>query len=89
MRIEKKTWPDMFQKVLDGDKNFDLRVADFAVEEGDTLVLREFDPNTGEYTGRQIERKITFVLKTQDVPFYSQEDIARHGFVVMALSQED
>ena len=28
MRIEKKAWPEFFQKMIDGEKNFELRLAD-------------------------------------------------------------
>ncbi|OHA67999.1 MAG: hypothetical protein A3D59_02745 [Candidatus Wildermuthbacteria bacterium RIFCSPHIGHO2_02_FULL_47_17] len=85
MKIEKKTWPGMFQKILDGDKTFDLRVADFNAEEGDTLVLREFDPKTNQYTGRSVEKIISFVLRTKDLNFYDPLDVKKYGFIIMAL----
>lgn len=46
MRIEKKCWPEYFNKVLEGKKTFDFRLADFECKEGDILVLKEWDPNT-------------------------------------------
>ncbi|OGM31051.1 hypothetical protein A2630_00045 [Candidatus Woesebacteria bacterium RIFCSPHIGHO2_01_FULL_44_10] len=64
-RIEKKAWPEYFEKILSGDKTFELRLADFDVDEGDTLVLREWDPKTKNYTGRKIEKKVSFVFKTK------------------------
>ncbi len=84
-KIEKKTWPEMFQKILDGKKNFDMRIADFECEPGDTLILKEYDPETQKYTGREISRKITFVLKTKDQKFWKKEDIKKYGFLVMSL----
>jgi len=84
-RIEKKTVPDLFEKVLNGEKNFDLRIAEFECEVGDVLVLREWDPEMKEYTGRQIEKTVTFVMKTKDLKFWSQEDINELGFVVMSF----
>jgi len=84
-RIEKKTVPDLFEKVLNGEKNFDLRIAEFECEVGDVLVLREWDPEMKEYTGRQIEKTVTFVMKTKDLRFWSQEDIAELGFLVMSF----
>jgi len=84
-RIEKKTWPVLFEKVLNGEKNFDLRIAEFDCEIGDVLVLREWDPDTKDYTGRQLEKTITFVMKTKDLKFWSQEDIDELGFVVMSF----
>lgn len=84
-RIEKKTVPDLFEKVLNGEKNFDLRIAEFECEVGDVLVLREWDPEMKEYTGRQIEKAVTFVMKTKDLRFWSQEDIDELGFLVMSF----
>jgi len=84
-KIEKKTWPEYFEKVLSGEKNFDLRLADFDCEAGDILVLREWDPKLKEYTGREIEKKVSYVIKTKDIKFWPQEEVERHGFMVMSL----
>jgi len=40
MKIEKKVWPKYFQKILDGDKTFELRLADFKCNPSDVLVLQ-------------------------------------------------
>jgi len=84
-RIEKKTVPDLFEKVINGEKNFDLRIAEFECEAGDVLVLREWDPEMNEYTGRELEKTLTFVMKTKDLKFWSQEDIDELGFVVLSF----
>ena len=58
-RVEKKAWPDLFEQVLNGSKAFDLRLADFDIKEGDTLLLEEWDSQKKEYTlevGCQIQR---------------------------------
>ena len=34
---------------MQGKKKFELRLGDFEVEEGDVLVLEEWDPKTKEY----------------------------------------
>ncbi|MBU0761209.1 MAG: DUF3850 domain-containing protein [Nanoarchaeota archaeon] len=54
MIIEKKAWPELFEEVLEGTKNFDLRLADFDCKEGDVLVLKEWNPATKEFTGREV-----------------------------------
>ena len=64
MKIEKKAWPEFFQKIINGDKTFELRLADFECKPGDTLVLREWKPETKEYTGRVLKKKSD--LCTQD-----------------------
>ncbi len=84
-KIEKKVWPEYFQKIVDGTKKFELRLADFNVSEGDELVLKEWDPKTKEYTGREITKKATYVLKTKDVTFWSKEDIDKYGLQIIAF----
>jgi len=84
--IEKKTWPDLFEKIMSGDKKFDVRLADIDYQVGDILVLREWDPTKKEYTGRQIEKRISFTLKLNELEkFFPKEQIEKHGFVVMSL----
>jgi ribosomal protein S17 len=85
MKIKKKTWPELFQKILDGEKKFELRLADFKCEPGDTLVLEEWDPKTQKYTGRKLEKKVTYVLKTKDIKFWPKKDIKKYGFQVISL----
>lgn len=59
--IKKKIWPEYFDAVASGKKKYELRVNDFDVAEGDTLVLEEWDPEKNDYTGRSISRTVTFV----------------------------
>ena len=57
-----KTWPEPFEAVLRGIKNFELRVNDRDFKEGDVLELREFDPVSQAYTGRTVCRCITYII---------------------------
>lgn len=84
-RIEKKTWPDLFEKMLRGEKIFDVRLADEEYKEGDILVLKEWDPETEEYTGRVLEKEITFAIKTKDIKFWDKEEVDKYGYVVVSL----
>lgn len=83
--IEKKVWPKFFESVSRGNKKFDLRLADFECEEGDILVLQEWNPIIQEYTGRSVEKEITFVLKTKDLEFWTEEEIEKYGFQIISL----
>ena len=76
-KIKKKVWPEYFQKILDGKKTYELRLADWECNEGDVLVLQEWDPATKEYTGRVIEKEVTYVGKTKEMKFWSKEDVER------------
>jgi len=88
MKIEKKIWHEYFEKVLNGSKTYELRLNDFVINEGDTLVLREWNPKTKEYTGRTIEKKVGFVGRWKlDVltQFWSQKEIDDNGVQVISL----
>jgi hypothetical protein len=87
MRIEKKIWPQYFEKVLSGEKTFELRLADWQCSPGDTLVLREWDPETKQFSGRVIEKKIGYVAKVRPsmLPFWSEEDVREHGLQIISL----
>ena len=85
MRIEKKIWPEFFERVQSGEKNFELRLADFECTPGDTLVLKEYDPKTKSYTGRNIERTVTYVTKVEGLKTYSKEDIEKFGLQIISF----
>jgi hypothetical protein len=84
-RIEKKCWPEFFQAIADGEKTFEVRLADFECRTGDTLVLREWNPETRQYTGRELEKAVAYVLRTKDVKFWPDEDVEKYGFQVISF----
>lgn len=84
--IKKKIWPEYFNAVASGKKKFELRLNDFEVHEGDTLVLEEWDPKTKEYTGRKIEKKVTFVLRFKtDELFWPEKEVKEKGLQILSL----
>jgi ASC-1-like (ASCH) protein len=85
MRIEKKTWPKFFKEIKSGKKNFEIRLADWKCHAGDTLILREWNPKTKKYTGRELKKKVTYVLKTKGLKFFSLKDIKKYGFQIISL----
>ncbi len=85
MHIEKKVWPEYFQKIFDGDKKYELRLADWDCHEGDVLVLKEWDPETKDYTGRVLEKEITYILKTKDINFWSDEEVEKYGYQIISF----
>ncbi|MCL4382863.1 DUF3850 domain-containing protein [Patescibacteria group bacterium] len=85
-RIEKKAIPELFEKVLSGAKTFDVRLNRFICKPGDILILREWDPRKKEYTGRQIEKTVSYVLKTKDIEkFWDKKEIEKYGFQVICF----
>lgn len=85
MKIEKKCWPESFAKILSGKKTTELRLADWDCKSGDILVLQEYDPKTQTYTGRTLEKEITFVMKTKEQPYFKKEDVEKYGFLILSL----
>lgn len=74
---ELKTWPEFFGLVDERQKNFEVRKNDREFQVGDTLVLREFDPIVGKFTGRSCMREITYIL---DKP-----DFVKEGHVILSI----
>ena len=82
-KIYKKVWLKYFEQIISGQKKFELRLADFAINNGDILVLQEWDEIKKEYTGRQVEVVVTYVLKTKELSFWSSTEIEKHGFQII------
>ena len=85
MRIEKKIWPEYFQLILEGKKTYELRLADFECNPGDILVLKEFNPKTKQFTGRFLEKEITYICKTKNLDLWSKEEIEKYGFQIISF----
>ena len=63
---ELKTVAPHFDHVCSGAKRAEIRKNDRGFAVGDVLVLREYDPTTGTYSGRRVEVRITHVLSGFD-----------------------
>lgn len=88
-RIVKKVLPDYFQDILDGKKKYELRLNDFDIEPGDTLILEEYDSvdhATRKPTGRVLEKKVTYLrkFKLQDL-WFSEADIKEKGIQIISF----
>lgn len=89
--ITKKIDTEWFELILAGKKKYELRLADFDIEEGDILRLEEYtkngwvgDKEKREPTGRFIEKKVTFVRKTDLKGWVdSQPELIEKGFYVI------
>ena len=69
--------PHCSPAIVNGIKQFELRRNDRAFQCGDDLHLREWDPESREYTGRELFKHVAFVLE-------KHEGLAE-GFVLMGL----
>jgi hypothetical protein len=60
---ELKCWPDEYQAVLDGKKLYEIRKGDRDFQVKDALHLREWDPETEEYSGRSTHVVVTHITQ--------------------------
>lgn len=73
---------------LQEKKKYELRLNDFEIHEGDVLVLKEWDKEKNEYTGRRIEKKVTRVnkFKLDDLyAFWSKEEVDEKGIQIISI----
>jgi len=86
MIIERKIWPEYFDQIVSGEQNFEVRLNDFDISPGYDLLLREWDTNQKEYTGRQIAKTVTNVIKTNDLRVWPVEEIEKYGLQIISLT---
>jgi len=60
-----KTWPDYFQRILEGRKTAEWRKNDRNFCHGDYLVLQEYKPKEDIYTGRVLVAEITDIVQAE------------------------
>lgn len=66
MKHDLKTWPTYYRRVFEGEKRFEIRKNDRDFRPGDTLKLMEWNPETKEFTGRELFRKAGYILDSHD-----------------------
>lgn len=89
MEIEKKVQQEYFEAVAEGKKPFEVRLADFECEPGDTLVLKEQEQGSKELTGRKLECEVLYKFNTKEMEkFHSKKEIEKYGFVVLAIRKK-
>lgn len=87
-----KIWPAQYLAVLRGEKTHEFRRDDRHFQVGDTLRLREWNPEgyptlvpptfTAHYTGREVYVHVTWVTRYPDFGVPA-------GFVVMSIKGRD
>jgi len=88
VEIEKKVYREHFDKILSGDKTFEVRIEDDCnFNEGDVLILKEINEDR-EFTGREIRKKIGTIFRTKDGGnYWKGEDVDKYGFTVLSLKE--
>ncbi len=85
MKHEKKVLPEYFEKILEGKKTYEFRLADWECKEGDILVLKEWDSKLKKFTGREIEKEVTYVGKTKSMDFWPKEEVEKYGYQIISF----
>jgi hypothetical protein len=80
-----KSWSPFFQAIKAGEKTHDLRSKkDRSFEVGEKIILEEYEPFTGEYTGDTLVAKITYI--TDDVtPCAFSSAVLDKGYCILSL----
>lgn len=84
--INKKILKKYFDAITSGKKKCELRLGDFDIVEGDTLVLEEWDPEKSVYTGRKIEKNVTYVSKFKiNKLHWSEDEVMEKGLQIISF----
>ena len=86
--IRKKCSNKYFEAVENGEKSFEVRLADFECKPGDVLLLQEQAKNSKELTGKELKCEVLFRFNTKDMEkFHSKQEIEKYGLVVMSIKK--
>jgi hypothetical protein len=83
-----KIWPEFYDALESGQKNFELRNDDRGFAVDDVLVLREWDKQTGHYTGRVAYRRVTYILAHHRTAGCAATYGLSPGYVILALAND-
>ncbi len=82
-----KSWPNFFEATLAGIKTHDVRhVGDRDYQVGDTLRLMEFDPETQQYSGRELCVRITYITSAK-LPCALSEECLHHDYCILSIQK--
>ena len=80
-----KSWPQFFEPILAGTRTSDIRDKkdrEFAL--GDHMLLQEFDPFGGGYTGREQEVEITHII-SNETPCALSSAVLDNDYCVLSI----
>jgi len=63
-----KIWPEFFADVVSGAKRYEVRSNDRSFDLDDVLVLREWNPESKEYTGQLCKARVIHIMRSTDTP---------------------
>lgn len=63
MRHDLKCWPEPWLALRHETKRHEFRKDDRGFNVGDTLLLREWNPETGDYSGDELIAEVTYLSR--------------------------
>ena len=84
-----KSWSHFFQAIKDGRKRHDLRTKqDRNFYIGQRLILEEYDPFKGEYSGEKLEVEVTYIT-SNDTPCAFSSAVLPRDYCILSLKVVD
>lgn len=83
---ELKSWPEFFAAVLNQSKPFELRKDDRDFDVLDVLWLREWDPETKQYSGHDAYRRVTYILRHRPGAGCAADFGLRPGYAILGIA---
>lgn len=81
MEHDLKCWPEFWDNLVLGRKQFEIRIDDRGFDLWDTLLIREWNPVSHTYSGREIRKRVTYLLRNWRG--------IQSGYVIMSLTAVD
>jgi Domain of unknown function (DUF3850) len=86
---EVKSWPWFFEPMCAGTKKHDMRdKRDRLYKIGDHMLLREWDPRDGQYTGREAVALITYITSNDSPCAMSSNALDRDAAILSVVVSE-
>jgi hypothetical protein len=83
-----KSWPKFFRPIIAAQRTHELRRNDRDFTVGDHLLLREYDPATGTYTGHEARAEVTSIT-SNEVPCAVSDDGLHPDFCILSINVLD
>ena len=87
MAIARKSWPKFFERIKNGKKRIEVRIADTPLTRSFDMVLEEWDPKKHEYTGRKLNVRAKPLAVCDVLSFYTLRELMTHPLVVLEYSK--
>jgi hypothetical protein len=83
--VRLKSWPAFFKAIKNGEKLHDIRdMRDRKFYVGQHLILAEYDPFLGRYSGNEVEVEVTYIT-SNDTPCALSSAVLERGFCVLSI----